>query len=198
MQFQQIDGLIFDLDGTLADTQLDFSLICKEAGVPVGTPLLEFCEQHTSPHIARRILDTIEHHEINGAKNARWIDGAEEMLTRLEAAQIPMAIVTRNMRKAATITINKLNIPINQIITREDCRPKPDPEGLLMVAESWGIKSKNLAYVGDYKYDLLAARSAGMLGVLLNNDRNQQFHHLADKVINNFTELTQWFDIETT
>ncbi|MCW9000582.1 MAG: HAD hydrolase-like protein, partial [Kangiellaceae bacterium] len=80
--------------------------------------------------------------------------------------------------------------PIDLIITREDCLPKPHPEGLLKVAEQWQITPKELAYVGDYKFDLMAAKNAGMRAILLSTKRNAEFHTLADWVIDDFSELS--------
>lgn len=190
---KKLKAVIFDLDGTLADTRLDFPAICREVGVKEGTPLLEYCTQLKDLEQARYIHSVIEKHEIQGAHQASWIGGAEAMLSHLNQKQIPMAIVTRNMRKAALVTINKLKIPITQLITREDCQPKPHPEGLLLIANDWNIDVKNIAYVGDYKFDLMAARNAGMQAFLIRNQRNSEFQYLADRVLEDFCQLTEHF-----
>jgi len=36
-----IRGIIFDLDGTLADSQLDFDAMRREMELPLGLPILE-------------------------------------------------------------------------------------------------------------------------------------------------------------
>jgi len=191
-----LKGVIFDLDGTLANTQLDFPRMCIDAGLPVGTKLLEHCTALTDKNRAREIMSVIERHELDGAKRAEWILDAEQVLNRLDHINFPMAIVTRNMRTAAEYTIEKLNIPIDLLVTREDCLPKPHPEGLLMVAKKWGVLPENLAYVGDYQFDLIAANSAGMVSCLLSNHRNEQFHHQADKIIDNFQQLESIFNLK--
>lgn len=187
--FKKLKGIIFDLDGTLANTFLDFAQICIDADLPPGTKILEHCASLSNHAKAAEILSIVERHEMAGAFRAEWILDAELVLTRLFKAKIPMAIVTRNMRKATEITIERLSIPIDFVITREDCLPKPDPQGLLMVANSWGISPENLVYVGDYQFDLIAARNAGMKACLLANNRNQKFLPMADQVINKFAEL---------
>ena len=192
---KQLKGIIFDLDGTLANTHLDFPQMCIDAGVPVGTRLLEHCASLTDKSRSAEILSIVEQHEIDGASRAEWILDAEQILSQLKDLKIPMAIVTRNMRVAAKYTIQKLSIPIDFVITRQDCQPKPDPEGLLMVARHWDISPENLVYVGDYKFDIEAAKNAGMMAILLANHRNQAFHSIADKVIHNFKELTVIFDL---
>jgi len=184
-----IQGVLFDLDGTLADSKLDFPAMCREAGLPRGTPLLEHCAAMGDCEESRNINSIIEAHELAGAMRAEWIEGADVLVNALFDMGIPMAIVTRNMKRATILTVEKLEIPISLLITREDCPPKPDPEGLLRVAEQWGIKAEYLAYVGDYKYDMLAATNAGMVGVLKRNARNGEFAALANLVISEFDEL---------
>ncbi|WP_444997728.1 HAD family hydrolase [Aliikangiella sp. IMCC44359] len=186
----RLKGVIFDLDGTLADTKLNFSAICQEVNLPIGTALLEYCAQLKDEKKRKHIFSVIKKHELEGAAQAEWIEGAEKMLTQLNNAHIPMAILTRNMKPAAKITIDKLQIPIKLVLTREDCKPKPDPEGLLMIADHWQIHPNQLVYVGDYKFDLIAAQNAGMSGYLKTNGKNEQFAHLANKVIEHFDQLT--------
>lgn len=184
-----LEGVLFDLDGTLADSRLEFSAMCIEANLPVGTPLLEYLIALGDCDESRNLQSIIERHEMAGAHRAKWIAGAEVMVNRLFDAGVPMAIVTRNMRSAAELMVAKLEIPISLLITREDCLPKPDPEGLLRVSERWDMPASALAYVGDYKYDMLAASNAGMLGVLLQNGRNAEFADLAGVAITEFDEL---------
>lgn len=191
----QAKGIIFDLDGTLANTHLDFNKMCQDAGLPTGTRILEHCASLDNQEKVSQILSVVEKHELNGANKAEWILDAEETLARFYSAKIPMAIVTRNMRAAAKITVDKLSIPIELVITREDCLPKPDPAGLLMVSEHWNIAPEQLVYVGDFKFDLMAARNAGLFSCLILNQRNDKFCHMADKVITNFKQLDGLFDL---
>ena len=182
-------GIIFDLDGTLADTGLNFPQMCIDAGLPEGTRILEHCAKLDDQTRINEILSIVEQHEMTGAGNASWILDAQQVLSKLQQANVPMAIVTRNMRRAAKLTIEQLGIPIELVITREDCLPKPDPDGLLMVAKQWCISPHELAYVGDFQFDLMAAKSAKMKACLLANVRNQHLHDEAEKVIYLFEEL---------
>jgi HAD superfamily hydrolase (TIGR01549 family) len=189
LNINHLKGLIFDLDGTLADTALDFAQMCKDAGLPVGTKILEHCEQLNDPNRVTEILTIVERHELAGAIQASWILDAEKVLHQLHTANIPLAIVTRNMQKAAELTIERLNIPINLVITREDCEPKPSPKGLLKVASQWQINPTELAYIGDFQFDIQAAKQANMTAILLANQRNQHLFDSADYVIEDFSPL---------
>ncbi|MFT6733818.1 MAG: phosphoglycolate phosphatase-like HAD superfamily hydrolase [Polaribacter sp.] len=186
-----VKGFIFDLDGTLADTKLDFAKMCIDAGLPVGTKILEHCASLNDTGQVEQILSVVEQHELDGANQASWILDAEIVLNKFKQANIPMAIVTRNMREAALMTIERLGIPIDLVITRDECLPKPDPDGLLMVSKQWNILPNELVYVGDYQFDLVAAKQAQMMACLIANQTNQHLFEMADKVITTFDELNE-------
>jgi FMN phosphatase YigB (HAD superfamily) len=48
-----------------------------------------------------------------------------------------------------------------------------------------------LTYVGDFKFDLAAAKQAQMMACLIANQRNQHLFDMADKVITRFDELSE-------
>jgi len=188
-----IRGLAFDLDGTLVDSRLNFEAIRVELGFPRGTGLLEHIETMTDQAAIQAAHGVIHRHEIEGAVAATWMPGACRMLHALRQRGFPVAILTRNMRAATQRMIEGLGIPVDLVLTRDDCRPKPDPEGLLRIADQWGLDAVNMAYVGDYIFDLEAARNAGMAACLYSNTRNARFRAQADWVISHFDELTRAF-----
>ena len=62
------------------------------------------------------------------------------------------------------------------IITRAFTPPKPDPAGILHIANSWGVPEKERAermiMVGDSIDDMTAGAKAGAVTVLLANKEN--------------------------
>jgi phosphoglycolate phosphatase-like HAD superfamily hydrolase len=60
---------------------------------------------------------------------------------------------------------------------------------LLSIAADWQLDPASVAYVGDFEYDLLAARNAGMVGVYYDGDGRNLHGHLADRTIRHFDEL---------
>lgn len=181
-------GVIFDLDGTLVDSQLDFAAIRAATGCPEGLGLLEYAEGLTDD-AAAQVHRTIHQHEMAGAMAATWIPGADQWLAALRKQGLPTGILTRNSRAATTLTLSRLGIDVDIVLTREDCLPKPDPDGLLRIARQWALPCDALVYVGDFRYDIEAARGAGMQAWFYDTGRHSHFGDAADRVFNDFHAL---------
>ena len=188
LQQRWLEGVIFDLDGTLVDSRLDFAAIRHELDCPPGEGVLEFID--ALPETQRpEAHQVVLRHERAGAERAVWMPGAEACLARLAEAGIPVGILTRNAREIAQLTLHRLGARIGTLLAREDAPPKPSPDGLLHIARDWGQSPQQLAYVGDFRFDLEAARHAGMAGVYYDPNDSAEHAALADVVINHFDEV---------
>ncbi|ARN76429.1 phosphatase [Oceanicoccus sagamiensis] len=193
MNTSTITGVVFDMDGTLVDSKLDFDAMREELGFPEGQPILEHLDTLSDPLLIDNAHRIIRQHEMAGAKAASWMPGAEAFVHHLKALNIPMAILTRNMREATALTLASLAIPIEAVLTREDCLPKPHPQGLLMLAERWQMPCGNMVYIGDYLFDIEVAANANMRSCLYLNEHNRHYADTADWVIEHFDQLTAAF-----
>lgn len=178
----------FDLDGTLVDSQLDFTAMRQALGFPDQVGLLE--HMATLPaHEAEQAAQVIHQYEMAGAEQACWMPGAKQLVSTLQQQGHPIVILTRNTREAATHSLNRLGVTADFMLTREDCAPKPDPEGLHLIAQHFAHPVTQLVYVGDFIYDLETARNAGAIACLYRYEKNHQFSHLADWIIDQLPDL---------
>ena len=184
----KISAVIFDLDGTLVESSLNFRQIKTELNCPVDKDLLAYVE--TLPEAERVEANSyIESQEMLDAKVSRWLPWAKELVDNLHGLQLPMAIVTRNFSKATALKISNNGIPITKVITREDAPAKPDPTALLNIAESWSIAPGEILYVGDFLYDLQAATNAQMHSCLYSPDVMPEYASEASIAVKCFSEL---------
>ena len=185
-----IQGVIFDLDGTLADSRLDFTAIRSELACPEGVGVLEYIQ--LLPGSERRAAEQIVlDHERRGAERAEWIPGARECRQFCARRNLPTAILTRNAREVADLTMSRLGIQVDMLLAREDCPPKPAPDGLLQIAAAWSLSPKRLVYVGDFLYDLQAARRANMISCFYDPALTGLYPDETDWHLGDFEQFTE-------
>ena len=190
MQTMAIKSVIFDLDGTITEPILDFGAIRAEMGLTQEDgPILEAMEKMPADE-RKRTADILDRHEREAVENSTLNDGAKETLLALKRHRIYIGILTRNRRKNA-LAITKLhNLPFDAIVDREDGPVKPDAFGVLRLCEEFGTAPADTLVVGDFLYDLLSAKAAGAVAVLLrNHKRADEFREHADFTIDKLDEV---------
>jgi len=159
-------GVIFDLDGTLTEPLLDFEAIRREIGLPVGVPILEALAP-LDAGTRQRAEVILRRHELEAIAAATLADGCVELLEMLRGRAVPTAILTRNVRAAVDDFVARFGFQFTAIHTREDGPPKPSPHGALTLCQAMGLEPGDVWGVGDYKFDVIAARGAGCRTVLV-------------------------------
>jgi HAD superfamily hydrolase (TIGR01509 family) len=191
MSIHSIRGAIFDLDGTLVDSRLDFDAMRREIGLDSGTPVIEGVLSLAGSD-ATRAWEIVERHERIGAETATVIPGVEDLLEELRRREIHIGIVTRNGGSFARETLRRLGLPIELVMSRDDAAPKPSPQALLKILKVWRLPAERSAMVGDFRFDLEAGRAAGMRAVLYSADCTEEelaaWRPLADLVVPSFLE----------
>ena len=185
-----IRGVIFDLDGTLVDSGLDFDQMRREMDLPPGQPLLEALATLDEPQasLCRQILNR---HEQAGAEQARLMPGVEEFLATLRARGIRQAVLTRNSREVTLATLRRLALEFDPVLTREDAPVKPDPAAIWRICETWDLPQRDVVMLGDFYFDIEAGRRAGVRTVLYTDGgepRGVRGHELADFCLRSFRE----------
>ena len=162
----QPQAVIFDLDGTLTESLLDFDLIRDEIGLLPGMPILEQLAGVGAGERARA-EGILRRHETQAIESAVLADGCLELMEVLQTRRIPHGILTRNTREAVQRFCGRFALSFEAHYTREDGPPKPSPEGVLRLCQRFGVAPAHTLTVGDFKFDVLAGRAAGTRTVLV-------------------------------
>jgi histidinol-phosphate phosphatase family protein len=119
----------------------------------------------------------------------RPVDGARELLDRLRAAGLPLAVVsnqsgvgrgyiTMEQVRAVNERVDELLGPFSGFFVcphapEDDCEcRKPKPKLILDAAEALGVDPSFCAVVGDRESDVQAAKNAGAIPMRVGNGRS--------------------------
>jgi len=175
-------AVLFDLDGTLADT-VELILRCYRHTMrthlgrelpderwlaTIGTRLVDqLGEFATGPEEVERMLETYESHQRRvHDEHVRAFAPAVDALRRLGERERPRAVVTSKRREMALRTVEALGLSshVPVLVAGDDVeRGKPDPEPVRRALEALGVAAdRSVLFVGDSPYDVRAGRSAGV------------------------------------
>jgi HAD superfamily hydrolase (TIGR01509 family) len=187
-----IKAVIFDLDGTITKPFFDFDAIRQEMGLQRDSgPVLESMGK-MAPQQRQRAEEILHFHEQRAVTESALNAGARETLAALREAGIGIGILTRNRRSNALAIAEKHNLKFDVVVDREDGPVKPDAFGVLEICRQFGVEPQETLMVGDYLFDLLCAKAAGAVAVLLANSKGAaEYAEHADFTIENINEILQ-------
>ncbi|MCI4411723.1 MAG: HAD-IA family hydrolase [Thiotrichales bacterium] len=180
-------AVLFDLDGTLCDTALDFTLalnrLLEEENLPART-LTQVRNQVSNGALAiiEMAFPDIQHEGIKLSLRNRMIDYYKEhiswhtrlypgmalILSQLKQHNIPWGVVSNKPELLTKQIINALSLDYlpHSIIGGDTLSvAKPHPEPLHLAANQCGVASHQCLYIGDHYRDVVAAKAAQMKAV---------------------------------
>jgi len=167
-----LKAVIFDLDNTLVDSDLDFARIKVEIGT--DQPILEYRAKVDEAE-QRRVDAILEAHEARAAETCELCAGARDILDYLSACGVRTALLTRNSRKSVDTVCGRHGLRFDVVVTREISEPKPSPEPVRYICRALGVRPEETLVVGDYLYDVQAGQAAGASTLLLDGPHRGRF-----------------------
>lgn len=191
--------IAFDLDGTLVEFNIPFEEIRAVLGIG-DRFILESILSEKDESRKKEMLKILEKYELESAKNAKLAFYAKELLQFLKEKRIPHGIITRNSRKSVEVISKKFGLKFDFVITREDANPKPSPEPINLVLKRFGVQPSSALFVGDFLFDLLSGKNAGVKTALIVHERNksmvESFKIYADYIFSSLKELAEFLEGE--
>lgn len=218
---RDIRAVLFDLDGTLADTAPDLAFALETLLLEEGRPRIPYAqvravashgarsllalgfgltpEDPAYPPLRARLLALYERHCTHASI---LFPGVPALIDALQTAGLAWGIVTNKAARFSGPVVRHLGLaPPGDCVISGDTTPhsKPHPEPLLLACRRLGHAPHECLYVGDSERDVIAGRRAGMrtlvalFGYLQDRDDPAQWG--ADGHINSVLEVLDWLGL---
>lgn len=187
-----LTALIFDLDGTLVDTnelhteswvrgfarlgyKIDADRVRPEMGKGGDNLAPDILGRAADARDGERLREAVgeEYEKVAAERGARVFDGAVELLAELKRRGLRTALATSSGEDDLAATFGAAGVDlrahVDVVVTKGDVeRSKPHPDVVLAALEKLGLSPAECAMVGDTPHDAEAAKHAGVvtLGVL--------------------------------
>jgi len=186
-EMARFKGIVFDLDGTLIDSEVDFVKmkqnmigVLEEHGVPKGklTPqmttviIMENAEKYWSEqgkaesekvYLRDEMTRIMDQGELEAISTLTVIPGVQETVKKLKQRGYKLAILTRSHHKYAEEALKKIGLEkeFDVILGRgETPQPKPYAEAMIYAAKALGLSLTEVVLVGDHHLDSTCAVNA--------------------------------------
>ena len=219
-----IEGVFFDLDGTLLDTAADFVVTVNQMLSDHQQPPLDaqIIRQNVSngsrrlmqlafnlsagaelEHKRALFLDYYDHYISNPerATQALPYPGIRALLAELDRRQIVWGVVTNKPRPYALPLMQQVGLMerCHAFVCPEDVQqPKPDPQALYLACQQANCNPGHCIYIGDHGRDIEAGKRAGMVTVAAHygyiGEHDDPLRWQADCNINAASDLQLWLE----
>jgi phosphoglycolate phosphatase len=166
--------VVVDLDNTLCKLEVDWGEVkgrleqlAAQAGADVEDegiwPLMEAAQQPGREPLLADMERLVTEAELDGARGCPHNAALVAWLDREQGSR-PLSVLSLNSRRAVAQALehNGLGARVTHVVGREDVRRvKPDPEGMLVLADRHGVEPASILFIGDKDGDRECAQRAG-------------------------------------
>ncbi|GAB7080813.1 HAD family hydrolase [Megalodesulfovibrio paquesii] len=171
---------LFDVDGVLVDSKSAYIGFYNDVLAHVGLPamtaaqevdIFSFTFEQGFEHLIPPPLRSAGRAYIDSTSirsylpKIRPMPEALDMLAHLRRKGLKLGVCTNGARKEVDIVFSTYGIAeaVHAVVTCDEApRPKPNPDGLLLLLEQLQARRDQTVYVGDSPVDERAARAAGL------------------------------------
>ena len=184
VQATKTAAVLFDLDGTFADTAPDLGAALNHVRTmhhlpPLPLEVTRLQASHGSAGLIKLGFNVepdsakfpalrdalLAHYSANICTRTTLFPGMAELIDTLEQRGLPWGIVTNKPHRFTLPLMQELGYAERAacLVSGDTCaHAKPHPEPMLHAAKSIGVATQNCLYLGDDKRDMEAGNSAGM------------------------------------
>jgi HAD superfamily hydrolase (TIGR01549 family) len=226
MNVNSLKGIVFDLDGTLIHTSINFTTmkermigVLEEKGIPEGllTPkqttvvIIATAEEilrkegrslEEISDMQRTLENIMNQGELEAIPDISEVDGAQGALKDLREAGYMLAVLTRSHHAYAEEALRKIGAHylFDVILGRgETPKPKPYPEALEHTAKLLGIETSETIFVGDNHIDAKSAENTGIPFIGVKTGRRGDLswgERFPDVLLESVTDIPRYLDAQ--
>jgi pyrophosphatase PpaX len=201
--FQNINTLLFDLDGTLLDSFSVHLEIFKTTFAQFGIHLSEeeflktyspnWYETYEAFGLRKEDWEAADSFWLKEAEkiNARLFPGVKEIFLKLDK-YFTLGLVTSGSKSRVERDIKATGI-INffkTVVTGDDVKvPKPSPEGLEIAFRNLDKQPNEVIYIGDSSADYEMAKAAGVYFIGVSSEFNNLSNNHPDYSVHSIIEI---------
>lgn len=172
-----IKGILFDFDGTLADTlplcirafrssiepRLGRTVSDEEIIATFGPAEEGTIKALIPDHYEEGVAAYLVHYQDFHADYPTLFAGIPELLTNLQASHVPVALVTGKGERSAALSLQFYQLtPYFSAFGYGDLETKSKARNINRIIREWNLSADAVVYVGDAPSDIIACRQAGV------------------------------------
>ncbi|MGI9665737.1 MAG: HAD family hydrolase [Acidimicrobiia bacterium] len=172
-----VRGVIWDVDGTIADTLPMIIRILQEAIVKFNGPNLTPSEIEerfgpTEQGVLKNVLgedsDTayrffLAEYEERHEAEVEVFEGVHDIIATLADHGVRQAVVTGKGAESAAITLERLELSESfEFVISGSIEGQQKDKAIVSILASWGLPGDEVVYIGDHPTDVVNAHAAGV------------------------------------
>lgn len=211
---KQFDLIVWDWDGTVADSTGMIAMSILKAAEQVGLPALSMEKARSIIGLGLResihtlygdiseaqVIALSEQYKVNYfAKEADILlfEGAADTIKTLNKHGSKLAVATGKSRRGLNLALEHCGLGkyFHGTRTVDECFSKPHPQMLDELMDNLVVMPERTLMIGDTSYDLQMAQNAGVqsVGVTFGAQPADAFRHLNPiEIFNDFSSLRAW------
>jgi len=210
MEFYDFDAIVFDLDGVLIDSRPQMEFVFRECYREFGPgdepPVQQFFQRMGMPlpdilqELGLPPEMALKYRELSRQlhKQVRVVPGAYSTLNLLKGIDLPLGLMTGKDRTRTLEILNHFGLKhfFSGIVCGDDAYPgKPAPDGLLGLANIFGVDPQRVVIVGDSVLDVRCGLAAGAVTAAVTwgfESRERMAGSGAHVCCSSFIDLESW------
>jgi phosphoglycolate phosphatase len=211
---KKFDLIVWDWDGTMANSTAMITHALVQAAEQVGLPKLDPSKAKgiiglglresiqelfgdLAPEQAQRLATQYSANYYSAESNIPLYEGAYETIVTLHKRGYKLAVATGKGRRGLNLALEHCGLAkyFHGTRTVDECFSKPHPQMLDELMDDFVVLPERTLMIGDTSYDLQMAKNAGVssVGVTFGAQTQAQlvqYHPL--QIFNQFSELKNW------